>query len=86
MTLMDDINDITKRAVEELEAKHRAPQLTSKQYVEVHRGLKCPYCLDDFIVIGSVEVDEEGAQAHNTCMVCDKEWNEIYQLVGYREV
>jgi len=80
-----EIKKAAERAVEELEGKHRTPQLTSKQYAE-ERGLRCPYCLDDFIIIGSTEVDEEAAEAHNTCMVCDAEWTEIYHLVGYREV
>ena len=85
MTLMDDINDITKRATEELEAKHRAPQLTSKQYA-AQQGLVCPYCLEAAIFFGQMSIGENEATMKNECVTCDAEWTEVYHLVGYREV
>ena len=55
---------------------------TPDQYI-AHGGTHCPYCGSEEIVGGSIEIDAETAMQSITCMVCGKEWDDIYTLSTY---
>lgn len=48
-------------------------------------GNECPFCGSDNITGGSFEADAGHAWQPIFCNECEKEWNDIYELVDVEE-
>jgi len=46
----------------------------------------CPFCNSDNVEAGYLETDGNSAWQRITCLDCRKEWNDLYDLVGYEEI
>jgi len=55
-----------------------------KRYVRF-KGTRCPFCDSTDIVGQSVNIDGGGASQEVGCSACDREWIDLYQLVGFKD-
>lgn len=57
--------------------------MTDEQYL-AKGGNVCPFCGSEEISgEGSVQVDSNEAWQTIVCRSCDKEWMDVYRLIGY---
>jgi len=56
---------------------------TNKQYIEGY-WTECPWCKSDDIGGGHIQVDGKTCWQNIMCNKCNKEWKDIYNLVGYK--
>lgn len=59
--------------------------LTPIEYAE-KSGLRCPVCEGNEIEGGSIQVDAGIAWQGCQCLDCDATWDDMYELVGYRDL
>ena len=61
-------------------------QLTEEEFVE-KAGNTCPYCHSSDLV-GQISPDFDGAwmSMETSCGDCNKQWYDVYRLVGYSEI
>ncbi len=57
-------------------------KFNKKEYLK-HGGVECPYCgtsniIEDFSLEGEAGYRERGVR----CLECDREWVDVYKLVG----
>lgn len=48
------------------------------------RGSHCPVCGSDEIEGDSVDISGRQAGQECRCLVCEAEWEDLYELYGYR--
>jgi hypothetical protein len=53
-----------------------------RRYLEC-RGLRCPFCGDEDLEGGPVEIDGGGASQEMSCLACDRQWYDVYTLTGF---
>ena len=60
-------------------------QMTDEEYIKGD-GNKCPFCGSEDITGGSIDVEGHSAVQEVSCNECNKEWHDIYQLIGYQAI
>ena len=63
------------------ERRRRLTAADARAYV-AGGGIRCPYCRDDDISGGPVEVEAGGAWQEVTCSGCGAAWRDVYTLAG----
>lgn len=48
-------------------------------------GTQCPFCSSTEITGNEVNIDAGTASQEISCSVCDKEWVDLYDLVGFKD-
>lgn len=48
-------------------------------------GCRCPFCDSRSLEGSSVEIVAGSALQPITCLACDKQWTDLYKLVGFEE-
>jgi len=56
--------------------------MTQAEYIK-HRELICPFCKSENVSGSYIEVDRTEALQDMTCMDCNRDWTDIYKLVGF---
>lgn len=60
--------------------------MSDEEYVE-KQGIYCPFCHTKCsMVTGEFRHDESYAWQPCVCEVCNKEWDDVYELTGFTEV
>ena len=57
--------------------------MTDSEYVE-NSGMLCPYCGSEDISAGDCGIDGLLVSIDVECHDCEKEWLDMYDLVGYQ--
>lgn len=58
--------------------------MTQRRYRRT-KGARCPFCGSSELEGGSFNVDSGSASQEMSCLACDKEWHDTYELTGYQE-
>ena len=59
--------------------------LSEEEYVAKEGGI-CPWCESKDICGGAAEFDGDYCWLNVVCDACNKEWTDLYSLVGYEEL